>query len=156
MLNQALNQSKTKKKWFLAAANVVQGHRNESIELNSPSLRIALEDNYGVVLFMFGIIAILGTSLNILEIYFIIKNKFHKDATNVYFLNLAFTDILKCVIVIPFSLMSLLFQNWVLGEFLCYFLPMLQVRDHISFGYIICNIMLISDMVKCTSVSKCR
>lgn len=128
MLNESLNDSRIKRKWFLAAANVVQGSPNESIELNNPSLRIALEDNYGVVLLMFGIIVILGTSLNVMEIYFIIKNKFHRDATNVYFLNLAVTDVVKCVIVIPFSLKSLLFQNWFMGEFLCYFLPMLQVR----------------------------
>lgn len=125
MINQ--NTTKAKKPWFVSAADVVQGNSNETIELNSPSLRFTFEENYGVILAMFVIIVIMGTSLNALEIYFIVKNKFHKDATNVYFLNLAVTDIVKCIIVIPFSMLSLLFQNWILGEFLCYFLPMLQV-----------------------------
>ena len=127
MLNQNVT-TKLPKAWFELAANVVQGNFNESLELNSPSIREALEDNYCFIIFMFGLIIFLGTPLNLLEIYFIVKNKFHKDATSVYFLNLAVTDIVKCVIVIPFSLMSLLFENWFLGEFLCYFLPMLQVR----------------------------
>lgn len=127
MLNHTLT-TRLPSKWFESAANVVKGNFNESLELNSPSIREALEDNYCLIIFMFGMIVFLGTPLNLLEIYFIIKNKFHKDATSVYFLNLAVTDIVKCVIVIPFSLMSLLYENWFLGEFLCYFLPMLQVR----------------------------
>lgn len=126
MLNET-NNTKVKS-WFEAAANVVQGSPNETIELNSPTLRSSLEDNYIIILLLFSLIIISGTVLNVLEIYYIVKTKLHSDgATCVYFINLAVADIVKCILVIPFSIMSLLFQNWFLGEFLCYFLPMMQV-----------------------------
>lgn len=122
--------------WYISAANVIQGgNHNESVELNSPSFRSDLEDHYVLILFFFALIVILGTALNCLEIYFIVKNKLYKEATNTYFLNLAVADIIKCNVTLPFSVMSLLFQNWILGEFLCYFLPMLQVSYTIIIFY---------------------
>lgn len=114
--------------WFISAANIMKGgDHNASLELNAPTFRSDLEDHYILILFFFVLVVILGTVLNILEIYFIIKNKLYKEATNMYFLNLAVADIIKCNVTLPFSFMSLLFQNWILGEFFCYFLPMLQV-----------------------------
>jgi len=113
--------------YWLSAANAVQGNFNDTIRLNTPSFRSDLENNYVLILFTFTVIVLFGTVLNVLEIYFIVKNKLYREATNTYFLNLAVADIIKCNVTLPFSVMSLLFQNWILGEFLCYFLPMLQV-----------------------------
>lgn len=122
------NWSSTKS-WFLVAANLL--HTAEQINvtepLNAPSFRSDLQVHYSLIVLSFGSIIILGTVLNILEICVIVRNKLFTDMTYVYFLNLAITDVVKCNITIPFSVMALLYQNWTLGEFLCYFLPMLQV-----------------------------
>ena len=43
-------------------------------------------------------------------------------------LNLSVAFLLQLSLVVPFSVFVLVVQNWVLGSFVCYMLPMIQVR----------------------------
>ena len=43
-------------------------------------------------------------------------------------LNLCAAFLLQLCVVVPLSVFVLVVQNWVLGSFVCYMLPMIQVR----------------------------
>ena len=44
-------------------------------------------------------------------------------------LNLSAAFLLQLCVVVPLSVFVLVVQNWVLGSFVCYMLPMIQVRS---------------------------
>lgn len=55
------------------------------------------------------------------------RRRLYRDPTQLYLANLALSDLLKAALVLPLTLVGQLLQNWILGGFLCYFLPMMQV-----------------------------
>lgn len=102
--------------------------QNNSFDFREPQLRYAFTTLYPLFVFLYALIVAVGLFSNCLMIYAIFRDRLYKDQTYCYFVNLALSDIVKCVLVLPVSLMVLLIQNWIFGSFLCYFLPMMQVR----------------------------
>ena len=49
-----------------------------------------------------------------------------ESPTFLFFANLALSDVIKVAIAQPLTVINLIMQNWILGSFLCYFLPMLH------------------------------
>lgn len=104
------------------------GRDDKSLDLREPHLRPSVASSFPFILFMYGLLMVTGLGLNLSVCVHVIRNKLFKDETYSFILNNAVCDIVKCVAVLPITLYVLLINNWVLGELLCSFLPMLQVR----------------------------
>ena len=67
---------------------------------------------------LFGLIIILGISGNSLVVH-VMRKYAEKNATNCYIINLAFTDLIFVIIVVPFTMMHYVIPQWLFGELLC-------------------------------------
>jgi prolipoprotein diacylglyceryltransferase len=114
---------------FLAmVAQIVLGHANDTTsDYSSPILKPVVARIYPIFIIQYGLLAIAGMVTNTLTIAYITKYKLHRDATHAFIVNLAVCHVVICVFVLPVTLMVLLIQNWIFGQFLCFFLPLLQV-----------------------------
>lgn len=99
-------------------------------DYRSPVLKPVLAKIYPLFIILYVIPAALGIATNVLVIMYISKYKLYRDATQAFMVNLAVCHIVQCAFVLPITLMVMLIQNWIFGQFMCYFLPLLQV----SFG----------------------
>ncbi|XP_065077521.1 uncharacterized protein LOC135700800 [Ochlerotatus camptorhynchus] len=101
---------------------------NNSLELDyrSPVLKPVLAKIYPIFIILYVIPAALGIATNVLVIMYISKYKLYRDATQAFLVNLAVCHIVQCAFVLPITLMVMLIQNWIFGQFMCYFLPLLQ------------------------------
>jgi hypothetical protein len=69
------------------------------------------------VIFMLGIIG------NSLVVFVVCRNKSMQSVTNVFITNLAVSDILMCLLCVPFTPLSFFMDNWIFGKFLCHLVP---------------------------------
>lgn len=73
----------------------------------NPSIKVFFYCLYFVV-FMIGMIG------NVLVCYVVLRNKHMQTVTNIFIMNLALSDILLCVLGIPFTVLYLItLKNWV-------------------------------------------
>jgi cholecystokinin-like receptor len=63
---------------------------------------------------------------NFLVILTLIQNKRMRTVTNVFLLNLAFSDLLLGVVCMPFTLVGTLLRDFVFGEVMCKLIPYFQ------------------------------
>lgn len=63
---------------------------------------------------------------NLLVITTLIQNRRMRTITNVFLLNLAFSDILLGVLCVPFTLVGTILRDFIFGEVLCKLIPFLQ------------------------------
>lgn len=108
--------------------HVLQNLPNETVDIGTPHLRKSLADVYPVFLGLYGVVMVIGALGNIGMATHILRRRLYRESTGAYLLNVAFCNVLMAVVLLPLSLAILLIQNWVFGSFLCYFVPMLQVR----------------------------
>lgn len=104
------------------------GVHDENIDLNEAQVRPSVAKIYRFIVVMYALLVVTGVLTNLAVLYHILRHRFYKDTTYAFIINNVVSDIVKCICVIPISLYVLLVQNWMLGELLCSFLPMLQVR----------------------------
>lgn len=69
------------------------------------------------------LLAVVGNSLVILTL---VQNRRMRTITNLFLLNLAFSDLLLGVLCMPFTLVGALLRDFIFGEFMCKILPYLQ------------------------------
>lgn len=82
---------------------------------------------------LYCIIFILGISGNSLVVYVVVRNPIMQTITNVFIANLAISDIMMCLLAVPFTPLSGLLKSWVFGETLCHIVPMtLGLSVHVS------------------------
>ncbi|CAG9858925.1 unnamed protein product [Phyllotreta striolata] len=116
-----------------ALAPLVAGVNASEVDLCKPRLKEVFFNYYGLVYFFYGILVCYGFLCNSFIFYIIIKKKLYNDPLYSFLLNNAISDIVKCCVVVPLSLYVLMIRNWVLGELLCTFLPMIQdIPQHVS------------------------
>jgi len=126
-------------KYLLAIANFLAGHVNETEDLerfNGPILKASIKSVYWLFLIQYAALALLGVLMNIIIIVYIMYHRLYKDVTHAFIINLALCHFVQCALVLPISLMVMLIQNWIFGQFLCFFLPMLQVSVSIYLLFI--------------------
>lgn len=76
---------------------------------------------------------IVGITGNSLVVYVVAHSKAMQTITNIFIANLALSDIMKCLLAVPFTPISGLLQSWVFGRVLCHIIPMsLGVSVHVS------------------------
>ncbi|XP_024945701.1 prolactin-releasing peptide receptor isoform X2 [Cephus cinctus] len=120
--------------WLQTVANYLMGFRNDTVvDFSQPHLRPSVIGIYPLFILMYAILILAGTLMNFAMVYHIVKYRFYRDPTYAFLINLAISDVVKCIFVLPMTLTVLLLQNWIFGKFLCYFLPMLQdIPLHVS------------------------
>lgn len=123
-------------KYLLVIAHLLAGHSNETEDMerfNGPILKASIKSVYWLFLIQYAALALLGVILNIAIIVYIMYHRLYKDVTHAFIINLAFCHFVQCALVLPISLMVMLLQNWIFGQFLCFFLPMLQVSANVTY-----------------------
>lgn len=115
--------------WLAAMAILAMGQHdlNETRDYRAPVLKPIVRSVYPLFVLQYGLLMLVGVVANVLVGYHIMRSKLYRDVTHALVLNLVLSHCVQCLVVVPMTLTVMLFQNWVLGRFLCYFLPMLQV-----------------------------
>ncbi|VEN37370.1 unnamed protein product [Callosobruchus maculatus] len=113
------------------------GVGDQTLDLREAHLKTSFAKIYPFVIFVYGLIVAIALLTNLYVFIHIVRLKLYNNCTYGFLLNNVISDIVKCIVVIPVSLYVLLVQNWVLGELLCSFLPMIQLRINLypPFGF---------------------
>jgi hypothetical protein len=72
---------------------------------------------------LYTLIFIIGISGNVLVVYVVCAKKTMQTVTNLFIMNLALSDILMCLLCVPFTPISFYQKDWALGKFLCHLVP---------------------------------
>lgn len=97
-------------------------------EINEPIIKPALSKIYFLFIIQYALLAAFGILSNIYCIYYILRYKLYRDGTHAFVTNLNLCHLVQCTMVLPVTLMIIVIQNWVFGQFMCYFVPLLQVK----------------------------
>jgi len=65
---------------------------------------------------LYGVVFVLGVSGNTLVVYVICRDKSLQTTTNVFIANLAVSDVVMCLLAVPFTPISGLLTDWVFGK----------------------------------------
>lgn len=95
-------------------------------DFSKPFIKHSLRYVYPLFILLHAIICIGGVAGNAAMLVVLRRRKLHRSPTFFFLANLAMSDILKAGLVLPISVASMLFANWIFGSFLCYFLPMMH------------------------------
>uniref|UniRef100_A0A182T427 G-protein coupled receptors family 1 profile domain-containing protein n=1 Tax=Anopheles maculatus TaxID=74869 RepID=A0A182T427_9DIPT len=112
-----------------AVMQVLLGEKNYSVhgDYSAPSLKPVVARIYPLFILLYAIPTALGLTLNVMIIVYISKYKLYRDVTHAFLVNLAVCHCVQSAFVLPITLMVMIIQNWVFGQFMCFFLPLLQV-----------------------------
>ncbi|XP_041451389.1 uncharacterized protein LOC111082338 [Drosophila obscura] len=113
-------------KYVMAIVNFLDWHVNATADMERLNLKASIKSVYWLFLIQYAALALLGVILNIAIIVYVMYHRLYKDVTHSFLINLALCHFVQCALVLPVSLMVMLIQNWIFGQFLCFFLPMLQ------------------------------
>ena len=87
----------------------------------------------GILITFYFVIFIVGIFGNLLVVYVVVRNKSMQTITNIFITNLAVSDIMMCLLAVPFTPLSAFLKSWVFGDALCHIVPMtLGVSVYVS------------------------
>nr|WDW32492.1 sNPFR [Agasicles hygrophila] len=94
---------------------------------NTTSEDIINDNAVQVAFFMvYTTIFVMGIFGNVLVCYVVFRNKAMQTVTNLFITNLALSDILLCVLAVPFTPLYTLLGEWVFGRVLCHLVSYAQ------------------------------
>ncbi|XP_055706556.1 prolactin-releasing peptide receptor-like [Phlebotomus papatasi] len=76
--------------------------------------------------FLYLVIFVLGIFGNVLVCFVVFRNKAMQTVTNLFITNLALSDILLCILAVPFTPLYTFLRGWVFGTMLCHLVPYAQ------------------------------
>lgn len=77
--------------------------------------------------FIYSFIFVIGLVGNVLVCYVVFRTPSMHSVTNIFIANLALSDILLCLLSVPFTpLYLLIYEGWVFGSALCHLIPFSQ------------------------------
>ena len=86
-----------------------------------------------IFIIFYSIIFLFGVSGNSLVVFVVVRNKSMQSITNIFITNLAISDIMMCLLAVPFTPLSAFMKSWIFGDALCHILPMtLGVSVYVS------------------------
>ncbi|KAL0276720.1 UNVERIFIED_CONTAM: hypothetical protein PYX00_004232 [Menopon gallinae] len=86
-----------------------------------------------VFLIFYTVIFVLGIFGNALICYVVCRNRAMQTVTNFFITNLALSDILLCVLCVPFTPLYTFLESWIFGKALCYIVaPAMSISVYIS------------------------
>ena len=87
----------------------------------------------GIFILLYAVIFLLGVSGNSLVVFVVIRNNSMQTITNIFITNLALSDIMMCLLAVPFTPLSAFLNSWIFGDALCHIVPMtLGVSVYVS------------------------
>ena len=122
-------QQKTYDEQFLIlyANNSLPTFKNMSTIVMEDPQNFVLTMKVQVIFYMvYSIIFLLGMCGNFLVVYAVLHNRTMQNVTNFFILNLALSDILLCVLCVPFTPLYTFLNRWVFGEVLCHLVTCAQ------------------------------
>lgn len=75
---------------------------------------------------LYATVFVLGVFGNALVCYVVLRNRAMQTVTNIFITNLALSDILLCLLAVPFTPMYTFLGRWAFGKTLCHFMPFAQ------------------------------
>ena len=82
----------------------------------------------GITLLFYGALILVGIVVNAVISAVITRRKLYlTDNTHLCVLNLSVAFLMQLIVVVPLTLFVIVVHNWVLGSFICYTLPIIQV-----------------------------
>lgn len=87
-------------------------------DFSQPIVRDALEKYLPFLFFFYGLLMLSGISGNIILISYIVKQKLYHNETHGFIINIALCNILQCSFVLPITILIIVLQNWIFGQFL--------------------------------------
>ncbi|CAK9817977.1 Prolactin-releasing peptide receptor [Anthophora quadrimaculata] len=75
---------------------------------------------------LYGNIFALGVFGNVLVCFVVVRNRQMQTVTNLFITNLALSDVLLCVLAVPFTPLYTFLGGWIFGETLCHLVPYAQ------------------------------
>ena len=109
---------------FLEFQRIVEENRRQ-LHWFDQSIEVPLICAY-VIIMLFGLIG------NGCICYVIMRCKSLRTARNMFIINLAASDMVMCLLCMPFTLVKLLLKNWTLGDAMCRMVPWLQAVNVFS------------------------
>ncbi|CAH1132355.1 unnamed protein product [Ceutorhynchus assimilis] len=91
--------------------------------------KLDIIDKKGVQVLFFVVyttIFIVGLFGNVLVCFVVFRNKAMQTVTNLFITNLALSDILLCVLAVPFTPLYTLLGKWIFGSVICHLVPYAQ------------------------------
>ncbi|XP_067008058.2 neuropeptide F receptor [Anabrus simplex] len=79
-----------------------------------------------VLIAVYSALIVTGLVANLLVSFVVARRQQMHTARNLYIVNLTVSDITLCLICMPFTLVTILRRQWMLGSILCKLVPMLQ------------------------------
>ncbi|KAK0060183.1 neuropeptide FF receptor 2 [Biomphalaria pfeifferi] len=76
-------------------------------------------------IFCYSLIFLLGLTGNCLVAFVVMRNKAMQTITNIFITNLAISDILMCLLAVPFTPIAFFLNSWIFGKALCHIVPMI-------------------------------
>lgn len=104
-------------------------------DFSLPIIKPGLVHIYPIFISLYAVLAVLSVGVNLILIIFVIYHKLYLDCTHAFLANLSVAYLLQSIVVLPITLVVIIFQNWIYGEFMCFFLPILQVSQIGSFPF---------------------
>ncbi|KAL5286652.1 CCKAR.2 family protein [Megaselia abdita] len=93
------------------------------------TLSTSASGNFQFQIPFYMVILMLSIFGNLLVITTLVQNRRMRTITNVFLLNLAFSDILLGVLCVPFTLVGTILRDFIFGEALCKLIPFLQATS---------------------------
>lgn len=81
-----------------------------------------------IIYVLYTLIFTVGLVGNVLVVFVVAQNKAMQTVTNCYIANLALSDILLCVLAVPFTPLYFFLKEWIFGKILCHLVAYSQVR----------------------------
>ncbi|KAG4068944.1 hypothetical protein HA402_005092 [Bradysia odoriphaga] len=72
------------------------------------------------------LIFVMGVFGNVLVCFVVFRNKLMQSVTNLFITNLALSDILLCILAVPFTPSYTFLKRWIFGTILCHLVPYAQ------------------------------
>ncbi|ESO05834.1 hypothetical protein HELRODRAFT_64159, partial [Helobdella robusta] len=110
---------------------------NGAAKINSNEDDVIPFTSSGVVkiifIFVYSAIFTVGSTGNFLVIFVVLRRRSMHTITNIFIANLALSDILMCLLAVPFTPISIFTDDWKFGRVLCHLVPMTSgVSVHVS------------------------
>lgn len=80
-----------------------------------------------LIYILYLIIFIVGLLGNVLVVFVVAQNRAMQTVTNCFIANLALSDILLCVLAVPFTPLYFFLKEWIFGKILCHLVAYSQV-----------------------------
>lgn len=117
------------------STTVLSVFNNDSNTQDSKCMRFVELDpdptNSPIVITIFGFIYanifLLGLIGNISIVCLTFRHRHLQIVQNVFILNLALSDIIVCLLSLPFTPVTNVYKNWIFGQPICHLLPLVQV-----------------------------